>query len=534
MNRNIKSILIAGLAASTTACSDLDVDLDSHYTQYPDNPIAVEAKMADCYRAFAGGLGRRIWEYYTLASDEALPVAFDTNWVNDGESWHPASHIYASNDAALWHQTELNSGIAKCNSVIMDIGGEDGRDPAANTARVMRAFYHFLFMDMCGDVPVNDHLFAEDEQMTRAPRAEVARFIESELLDVLANGQLTDEVSSTTYGKPNKWMAEALLVKLYLNWAVYTADKVENYSQAMTNEKLNECVRYCDDIITSGLFEVGRGYRQKFFPNNGPHIKDFIYAMEYDHVKYQGMSYSRFESMHYINKSNPTYYGFAMKKSAAGNRAVNPRIADLFNLANDERNSMILKGDMYVLDENYNPTSERAYANDGSPIHFTRDIDYDFDPMICAVSDNVQGWMKGYKSNKYPGTETSWSDYNQDNDVPIFRFADILLTKAECIARGANATLGHTPASLINEVRDCSGAESFQGNATLQDILDERGRELFYEIWRRNDLIRYDQFEDDWGVKATINPDYKNKKRRVFPIHIDLMNANTNWVNNQY
>ena len=67
----------------------------------------------------------------------------------------------------------------------------------------------------------------------------------------------------------------------------------------------------------------------------------------------------------------------------------------------------------------------------------------------------------------------------------------------------------------------------------LQDLLDERGREFFDENWRRNDLIRFGKFEDDWGLKHVINPAAKSEKfRRIYPIHKDWMNVNTNWKQN--
>ena len=85
----------------------------------------------------------------------------------------------------------------------------------------------------------------------------------------------------STYGKPNYWMAAALLAKLYLNWGVYTND-ITTVNNSTPNPKLNDCVYWCDKIIESGLFEVGVGYRQKFYPDNGVHIKDFIYALDVD------------------------------------------------------------------------------------------------------------------------------------------------------------------------------------------------------------------------------------------------------------
>jgi hypothetical protein len=68
---------------------------------------------------------------------------------------------------------------------------------------------------------------------------------------------------------------------------------------------------------------------------------------------------------------------------------------------------------------------------------------------------------------------------------------------------------------------------------TLQDVLDERGRELIAEMWRRQDLIRFGQFENDWGFKNEVNPSAKTDKwRRLLPIPTGVMDTNTNWKQN--
>lgn len=542
MNRNIKAIFTIGLAAAATACTDLDVDLDSHYTSYPNNPIAVEGQLADTYYAFRDALGRRGWEFYTLASDETMAKAYGDSWYNNAESSNTANHLFTENDVNLSWYTDIEGGISNCNRVILNLGGENYNDPVVAPVRAMRAFYHFLIMDIWGDCPILDQNIGD--VIDRQPRADVARFIEKECLEILEQDVLPTEITENNYGTPNKWMVEALLAKLYLNWALYTSDKPENYTPTAANEKLNDVVKYCDDIIASNQFSVGKGYRQKFFPTNGMHVKDFIYAMVYDHYVNVGMQYSRHESMHYINKAPKNYYGWGKwSKSAAGNRAVNPRMVDILEaLPGDERAEVLVgkklvKDDKeyrqaYIMDENYNMTEEPALWSDDTPLIFSKEINYE-DKDRCSVNSGHAGDLEGYVSCKWPGTTLSWADYNQDNDVPIFRYADVLLMKAEAILRGATATKNQTPVSLVNEVRDCASAPHCT-TIDLQGLLDERGREFFLEIWRRNDLIRFGQYEDGWGVMADTNPDYKNPKRRVCTIYKDVMIRNTNWTNNKY
>lgn len=141
----------------------------------------------------------------------------------------------------------------------------------------------------------------------------------------------------------------------------------------------------------------------------------------------------------------------------------------------------------------------------GQQVNYTQDIEWlDINTLDVGADSEAKNIMKGYHLAKYPSIPEDYTNRDRfgGNDIPIFRYADILLTKAEAILRGATPTLDDTPASLINEVRDCSNAPHIEGTPTLQDLLDERGREFICEMWRRQDLIRFGQFEKDWGWKT--------------------------------
>ncbi|WP_298737030.1 RagB/SusD family nutrient uptake outer membrane protein [uncultured Chitinophaga sp.] len=96
--------------------------------------------------------------------------------------------------------------------------------------------------------------------------------------------------------------------------------------------------------------------------------------------------------------------------------------------------------------------------------------------------------------------------------MPVFRYADILLMKAEAILRGATPTLGASALSLVNEVRTIRKASAWS-TVTLDNLLDERGREFAWENWRRNDLIRFGKVEDSKGYKTDANT-----TRRLYPV----------------
>lgn len=533
MKNIIKMTLAAAVLGITASCTDLDVDVKSKYTEYPNDPVAIEGKMSDVYYSFRQALGNNYNRVQTFSSDEATGVSFGTDYFDKGENIHPSIHNFMSGDDPANYWTDLASGITKCNKIIKEF---KETPKVAAPARLMRAFYHFILMDSYGDVPVLDHLPADNEAVVRSPRKEVAEFIEKEVKECLPD--LSDKNDASTYGKPNKWMAEALLVKLYINWGVYTCGDVTKYDVATTkNSKLDECVKYCDDIIGSGLFNLNDPYRKKFMFDNGPQIKDFIYAMPYDKVSAQGLLYGRYRAFRRIDDGDTQgYYGGKMGKSCAGICAMNPEFADLFCLEGDDRNDAVLKGKVFIHDALTGEETDKPYIYKGTQLELTKTITLQeggLATLNCGATPD--GWRQGYRSIKFYPNPNEYSAYNryQSNDVPIFRFADIILTKAEAIKRGATATNGDTPQSLFNQIRSYVHAPLLDHNPSLQEILDERGREFFDENWRRNDMIRFGTFESEYGFHKHSNPDARfDKTCRILPVPDDILKENTNWEQN--
>lgn len=533
MKNIIKITLAAAVLGITASCTDLDVDVKSKYTEYPNDPVAIEGKMSDVYYSFRQALGNNYNRVQTFSSDEATGVSFGTDYFDKGENIHPSIHNFMSGDDPASYWTDLASGITKCNKIIEEF---KETPKVAAPARLMRAFYHFILMDSYGDVPVLDHLPADNEAVVRSPRKEVAEFIEKEVKECLPD--LSDKNDASTYGKPNKWMAEALLVKLYINWGVYTCGDVTKYDAATTkNSKLYECVKYCDDIIGSGLFNLNDPYRKKFMFDNGPQIKDFIYAMPYDKVSAQGLLYGRYRAFRRIDDGDTEgYYGGKMGKSCAGICAMNPEFADLFCLEGDDRNDAVLKGKVFIHDAITGEETDKPYIYKGTQLELTKTITLQeggLATLNCGATPD--GWRQGYRSIKFYPNPNEYSAYNryQSNDVPIFRYADIILTKAEAVKRGATATNGDTPQSLFNQIRSYVHAPQLDHDPSLQEILDERGREFFDENWRRNDMIRFGTFESEYGFHKHSNPDARfDKTCRILPVPDDILKENTNWEQN--
>lgn len=548
-------ISAALLALTTVGCTDLDVDIKSQYTEYPNSEIALSARINNAYYAFRGALGRRYDELISCNSDEYTAVSFDGDYLNGRDMSNISLHMVdadASN-SQLAVYNDIQAGIVNSNQLLMDLGEGEENVSISAPIRAVRAFYTFLLMDNWGDTPIIDYkvLGNSNAAIDRSPRADVARWIESELLAV--RDDCPSEVSDDTYGTPTCWMVDALLAKLYINWNVYTKDVTSaDWDANAANEKLADCIAACDRIIESGKFDLSDDYKAKFMYTNGSHIKDFIYAMPFDAVTAQGMTYARFRTWRRGQNGNG-FYSIEMTNSVGGNMTLTPEFVELFSLPGDRRNDVIAGNtganiglpsfDVYQYDNTTGMPTDVRNTYNGQDVTFSKTITLKNDPtanppvvpnadLNCGA--DMTGWTQGYRSIKFFPDINDYNVYsrNQDNDVPIFRYADVILMKCEAITRGGAATLGDTPMNLFNEIRAYVNAPLIESNPSLQDILDERGREFLDEHWRRNDLIRFGDFERDWGFKSDFNPDAANPQYRLLPLARDVLNANTNWTQN--
>ena len=340
-------------------------------------------------------------------------------------------------------RSDVTAGITKANTILEELGSGASAQMKA-PARAIRAYYTWILMDNYGDTPILDKVQSEGSVVPRSPRKEVAEWIESELNDIIP--ALTEDVTENTYGKPTKWMAEALLAKLYINWPVYTAESVDQYDAATAaNPKLDACIAACDEIINSGKFNLGSvDYLHKFSYDNGWKVEDFIYAIPYNAVEDisggnpYGMQYARPRTFKDMKNMLPNIYGSSDKftQSFGGNMVVTPEFAKLFSLDGDIRNLSILRGDVYVRDpKTLRPTTEPFMYN-GKQVHFTEDITLAKVDNTMDVGNDANAYQQGCHSIKWFATSNDYNNKrNQSNDLPIFRYADILLMKAEALTR---------------------------------------------------------------------------------------------------
>ena len=263
--------------------------------------------------------------------------------------------------------------------------------------------------------------------------------------------------------------------------------------------------------------------------------------MEYDTSTAQGMQWGRSHSYKDIKKLDPSMFGEFLNNSGGAYMTLTPECVGRFNLKGDQRNWMVLgledkdhnpaNGQVYVYDKTtLLPTDVKCLDRNGNPLVFTKDINVTGELASVDVGDDIEGWRQGYRSSKWFVCNKDYSNgRNQSNDVPIFRYADILLTKAEAMVRAGQSG----SKDLFNQIRTYVGAPTINGDPTLDDIYMERGREFFDELWRRNDMIRFGHYEDEWFPHYKNNPNANfEKTRRIFPIKKGDLDVNEGWSQN--
>jgi len=150
------------------------------------------------------------------------------------------------------------------------------------------------------------------------------------------------------------------------------------------------------------------------------------------------------------------------------------------------------------------------WAND-APLKDRTGLPLAFTPEVKLIENGANFEITGIRAYKYPIDYANDGSGNVDNDYVFFRLADVLLMKAEAILRGGTGTsagtYGSTPLAIVNSIRTNRGASAL-ASVNLDQLLEERGRELYLENWRRQDLIRFGKFLQPWQEKAASDPKY--------------------------
>lgn len=496
-----------------SSCENLDVPITTQLTPnvFPQTPTQYIQTAGSVYVAFRDEFSLGYWFAQSLSTDEAILPARGGNYYDSGVYQQMHYHTWTADSqwpSRLWNWSARIIGISNQTIATLTLAMPEGaeKDTMLAELRTMRAIAYFIMMDNFGGVPIytDPKDFAPRKQSTRV---EVFDFIEKELKAALPNLSIKSDVS--TYGRPNMQTANAMLAKLYLNAEVYTG-----------TSRYDDCIAACDAVISSGLYSIESAstYLKMFYPDNGPQMKEFIFAVPYNGVSsllsapFGGgiMSHSRYDLPRAARKitDNMGKTIWSLNFNPSGPESTLPEFYAYFDDDKDVRNSQWLIGALYngFKEGQPIPLKDKDVSVIITPDIVLKDVDK-FD-----TGDTPAGWNMGYRNIKfYP--DALATDRNQNNDVPYLRYSDVILMKAEAILRGGSPTLGHTALSLVNMVRGNRSTSPVWTSVDLEALYKERSREFAYEAWHRNDMIRFDKFEGNWGFKTNTET-----YRRIFPI----------------
>ena len=531
--KSLASALFISMIMGTTSCTnDLNtVPLDPQDVVselvFSNTIVAYQQSLAKIYAGLAmsgnaGGDGdsdvagvdggsqasflRGLWNLQELTTDEAHCCWNDVGIPDfNNNSWSSSNVFIKGLYYRLYYQVNLANAFLRetTDEKLASRGADETVKTQVKTyraeARFMRALAYYYLLDMFRNVPFVTETSTVGTTLPQQIMAnDLFTYVEKELTECVSDMQDPTVGYNASYGHANKAAAWSLLSRLYLNAKTYIG-----------TDKYTECITYCNKVITAG-YTLEPVYANMFKADND-HSKEMILP-----IRYEGVNTQTWGGMTFILCSGePSSMQSAVNAVGAwqGNRGRSSMLKT-FEKENgynfDTRKSMLHT----ELTSNIEIASPGLYTNNGIPV------------------------VKYYNVNKdgsLPASNIAYTDF------PLFRLGEIYLNYAEAVLRGGTGGDKTTALKYVNDLRaraysDIDESPIAASELTLDFILEERGREFFFEAQRRTDLVRFGKYSGSsyvwpWkgGVAAgkSISDIYN-----VFPIPADDMGANTNLVQN--
>jgi starch-binding outer membrane protein, SusD/RagB family len=489
----MKKLLIIAVIAITGSCTELEVDFYDRipFDRYPENAVQAALLTEPVYRPLTEFLDWGGWWFCQEITGDALVIPTRlTDW-DDGGKWRVLhQHTWTNTTEAveaMW--SRYYRGVVEANNLIESL--EPGAEiPATATAlakmRILRAFYYYLLIDNYGDVPYVTSFSDAPARPNKESRAVIFNNIVEEVEESIPF--LDESVSKTSV---TKGMAFTLLAKLYLNHAVYTGSVNTAYWAAAEAA--------ADSVIALNTYSLETSPLAPFVTTN-ENSPENIFTIPFDEDSKQGFNL-HMRTLHY--QSNLTF-----------NMPIGPwnGLAALESHYNSYENNDLRKAGFLV---------GRQYTSTGQSItDIVAGAPLSFNPVIPALLmdgsfNPIQIRMSGARIAKFE--IKLGAKENLSNDFPLFRYADVLLMKSE--ARLRQGLSGDT---WVNLIRERANVAPYT-NITLDQLLEERGREMFFEGHRRQDLIRFGKFNNPWWEKPE-----SLAVRNIFPIPQREIDTNPN------
>ena len=548
MNKFFKYIQFAAvallIAGGFTSCvNDLDVEPIDPALQ---SDVTPEQLFNKCYSVFAtsgnnggddnvdvdgldGGFQhkyRQMWNSNELTTDEAI-----CGWGDDGIASFCHNSYDASHPMLRGYYYGLCIGITFCNHYLDVFPDYDATMTAE--VRFLRAFQFYLLTDAFGNIPFTTTISGENpEQYTRA---QVCEFIESELKAIVGendadnayvlNDPRPKKYGETGYGRIDKAAAWMLLSRLYLNSEVYTGtprwQEAANYAKKVMDSGYKLHTEGYAAEGKDGVYREFTAYQMLFMGDNGttdaayeavfPVIQDGLRTTSWGGTNFLICS-TVDADVHPYPYDETEVNGLYNNSTWGGNRA-RPELIRLF-FPNDDA------------------PSEHAYAvamaaGDDRALFETEGRNLNVEDESNFKYGYAAAKFNNFKCDGSKGSDNTFAD----SHLFYMRVAEAYLNYAEALTRMNGGVAPADAVAALNAIR--GRAHALQRNRyTLDQILDEWGREFYFEGRRRVDLIRFGKFGGNtdyqwqWKGGAYAGRDFE-AFRNVFAIPTDDLIANS-------
>lgn len=490
----IVSVVIVVLAIMTQ-CTKIEENLYDHLgSNYPENEAQISNLSANAYKEMQSFIDDNGWWFLAqeISSDEMCAPTRASDWYDGGKWLDMHKHDWSNDTEGVNRMWSAFWGGITVSNQTLDIMSQLDQTDALRIkiaeVETLRSFYYYLLMDNYGDVP---YLITANLPEGFAPE-KVSR-------EVIYDSLITTVERNLEYLKPinNKLMATrymgfALLAKLYLNSEVYNG-----------TPQWAKAEQYCDSII-SGPYSLATDVKSPFKTDN-ENSSENIFTISFDEDNAQGFRL-HMRTLHY--QHNLT---FDMPVGPWNGFAVVPTHFDTYEDNDLRKAADFIWGPQYAYDG-----SVIIESVTGEPLN----IDPHLPALYMAEGEFTPDQIRttGARIGKYE--IKIGAKENLSNDFPLFRLSDFYLMKAECEIR-----LGNNGDEWVNPIRTRAGVDAYNG-CTLDQLLAERGREMFAEGHRRQDLIRFGKWQQAWWEKAA-----HGAERNTFPIPQWAIDANPNLGN---
>lgn len=470
------------------------------------------------------GTGRGVYDLNTFTTDEAIMPTRGGDWY-DGGFWQGLFlHKWGVNNDAIQATWEYLYKVVMLSNASLEhietfaLTHSDAELPAYRAeVRAFRAMYYYYLMDLFGRIPVVLASKVASKDIVLSERKEVFDFVFRELQASapLLPAQFSNR-SGNYYGRLTRPVAYFLLAKLALNAEIYTDNDWtddtrpdgKNIFIDVDGNTLNAwqtAEAYCDKITAQG-YRLEPDYTANFAVYNENSIEN-IFTIPMSKTLYTNQMQYLFRSRHYNHAK-------ALGLSGENGSSATIEALQTFGYETSEQDPRF----------NYCYYAGTVYDLKGNVVKLDDGTVLAYEPWKVAldVSDEPYEKTAGARMKKYEIDDKAMKDGKlMENDIVLFRYADVLLMKSEAKVRD-----GRNGDEELNQVRTRAGAS--ECTATLESLLAERQMEFAWEGWRRQDLIRFGQFTRGYSSRPQL-PGEESGYTTVFPIPEKIRQMNPGW-----